>query len=68
MRLKVDTNKSLERDPETNAILNTNKEAYNIALLRKKNRNKSNNDIKRLENEISELKDLLKTLISGLNK
>lgn len=68
MRLKVDTNKSLERDPETNAILNTNKEAYNIALLRKKNRNKSNNDIKRLENEISELKDLVKTLISGLNK
>lgn len=68
MRLKVDSDESLERDPETNAILNTNNEAYNIALLRKKNRNKTNNDIKRLESEISELKDLVKTLISELNK
>lgn len=68
MRLKVQENQSLERDSITNAILNTDSEGYSAALLRKKNKSNTEKRFNELQSEISELKDLVKTLIVKMNK
>lgn len=68
MRLTVKENTSLERDNKSNAILNNDSAGYNAALLRKKYSKKSAEEIQELKGEISELKDLVKTLIVKMNK
>lgn len=68
MRLTVKENTALERDDKTNAILNNDSSGYKAALLRKKYNKKSAKEIADLKGEISELKDLVKTLIVKMNK
>tara|TARA_B110000483_G_scaffold193547_1_gene230333 strand:- start:5935 stop:6141 length:207 start_codon:yes stop_codon:yes gene_type:complete len=68
MRLTVKDNTALERDQTTNAILNNDSAAYKAALLRKKYSKKSSKEINELKNEVSELKDLVKTLLVKMNK
>tara|TARA_R110002153_G_scaffold265488_2_gene428180 strand:+ start:112 stop:318 length:207 start_codon:yes stop_codon:yes gene_type:complete len=68
MRLIVKENTALERDQSTNAILNSDSAGYNAALLRKKSYKKSTEELNELKSEISELKDLVKTLIVKMNK
>lgn len=68
MRLIVKDNTALERDQTTNAILSNDSAGYKAALIRKKYRKKSAEQIDELKNEVSELKDLVKTLIVKMNK
>jgi hypothetical protein len=68
MRLIVKENTALERDQTTNAILSNDSAGYNAALLRKNHHKKSAEQINELKNEVSELKDLVKTLIVKMNK
>tara|TARA_B100001093_G_scaffold302627_1_gene288624 strand:- start:330 stop:536 length:207 start_codon:yes stop_codon:yes gene_type:complete len=68
MRLTVKDNTALERDNSSNAILNNDSKAYQAALLRKKYNRESSEEFKNLKSEISELKDLVQTLIVKMNK
>lgn len=68
MRLTVKENTALERDQTTNAILSNDSNGYKAALTRKKYRRKSAEEINELKNEVSELKDLVKTLLVKMNK
>jgi len=68
MRAIVKENTSLERDSKTNAILNNDSAGYKAALMRKKHYKKSAEEINELKNEVSELKDLVKTLIVKIDK
>ena len=70
--IKVKNNQNLVRDTESNCIINTNKSEYEQYLARKKQKqnevNKVDNlerDISTLRNEISEIKDLLRSLVNG---
>ena len=68
MRALVKGNSALERDNETNAILNNDSVGYKAALMRKKYSKKVANEINELQNEVSGLKDLVKILIEKLDK
>lgn len=68
MRLIVKDNTALERDQTTNAILSNDSSGYKAALMRKKYHKKSAEQIDELKNEVSELKDLVKTLIVKIDK
>lgn len=68
MRVLVKGNSTLERDNETNAILNNDSAGYKAALMRKKYSKKVTNEINELQNEVSGLKDLVKILIEKLDK
>ena len=70
--IKVKNNENLVRDPESNCIINTNKSEYEQYLARKKQKqnevNKVDNlerDISTLRSEITEIKDLLRSLVNG---
>ena len=65
-------NNHLVRDTESNCIINTNKSEYEQYLARKKQKqsevNKVDNlerDISTLRNEITEIKDMLRSLVNG---
>ena len=68
MRLKVKENTALERDARSNAILNSDSAGYSAALMRKKYHSNTSKEVANLKSEISELKDLVKTLIVKMNK
>jgi len=68
MRAIVKENTSLERDSKTNAIINNDSAGYKAALLRKQYNKKSSEELNDLKNEVSELKDLVKTLLVKMNK
>tara|TARA_Y100000361_G_scaffold69963_1_gene61759 strand:- start:31296 stop:31520 length:225 start_codon:yes stop_codon:yes gene_type:complete len=66
---RVTGHQNLKKDGTTGAIVNTNKEAYDAYLRQKEAAVRSINnteDIKRLQDEISEIKSLLKDLVSKL--
>ena len=70
--IKVKNNENLVRDTESNCIINTNKSEYEQYLARKKQKqtemNKVDNlerDISTLRNEITEIKDMLRSLVNG---
>ena len=70
--IKVKNNQNLVRDTESNCIINTNKSEYEQYLARKKQKqtemNKVDNlerDISTLRNEITEIKDMLRSLVNG---
>ena len=56
-KIKVKENAALERDSFSNAILNTDRSAYNAAVRRKKH-------IKQQENTICELRQQVKELLA----
>ena len=70
--IKVKNNNHLVRDTESNCIINTNKSEYEQYLARKQQKqsevNKVDNlerDVSTLRNEITEIKDLLRSLVNG---
>ena len=70
--IPVKDNNDLVRDPNTDQIINTNRNAYqqyvNRGEKRKIEKEKSLNveeDIANLKNELSEIKSLLKELVNG---
>ena len=70
--IPVEGNTDLVRDPNTDQIINTNRNAYQQYVNRREKRKiekeKSLNveeDIANLKNELSEIKSLLKELVNG---
>jgi len=70
--IKVKNNNHLVRDTESNCIINTNKFEYEQYLARKQQKqsevNKVDNlerDVSTLRNEITEIKDMLRSLVNG---
>ena len=62
-RMKVKNEPNLERDPFSNGIVNTNREAYEDFLIKKRKKEAEENRLNTIENEISEIKTLLQKLI-----
>ena len=62
----VENNPNLVRDNYSKAIINTDVEAYNDYMERKKKLQKKENEVNDLKKEVGELKDLVKTLIDKL--
>ena len=70
--IPVEGNNDLVRDPRTDQIINTNKNAYkayvNRRELRKREKEKSlsvEEDLASLKSEMNEIKSLLKELVNG---
>ena len=70
--VKVKDNEHLIRNTNSNCIVNTNKSEYEEYITRRKlkksEKNKVDNlerDISTLRNEITEIKDLLRSLVNG---
>ncbi len=55
-RLKVQDNKDLERDMSSSAIVNTNKNAYEIAKRRAKEAQKERDNLRDVTREVNEIK------------
>ena len=69
---KLDGNKDLARDPQTNAIVNVNDSDYNqyISVRRAKNQKDKvidnlEGELNDLKSEMNEIKSLLKELVNG---
>ena len=70
--IKVKDNDHLIRNTKSNCIVNTNKSEYEEYLTRRKlkknEKNKVDNlerDLSTLRNEITEIKDMLRSLVNG---
>ena len=70
--VKVKDNEHLIRDPNSNCIVNTNKAEYEEYMTRRKlkksEKSKVDNlerDVSTLRSEITEIKDLLRSLVNG---
>jgi len=55
-RLKVEDNKDLERDMSSSAIVNTNKNAYEIAKRRARDAQKERDNLRDVTREVNEIK------------
>ncbi|MEC7713264.1 MAG: hypothetical protein VYE32_04575 [Candidatus Thermoplasmatota archaeon] len=69
---KVDGNRDLARDPDTNSIVNVNNMEYTKYISSRNAKQKKNenfdsmkNDLDNLKNEMNEIKSLLKELVNG---
>jgi len=63
---KVEGHSDLIRDLETNAVINTNKTAYQDYLKIKEEKLKEKQRLDNLENEVGEIKSLLYKLLDKL--
>ena len=70
--IKVKNNNHLVRDTESNCIINTNKFEYEQYLARKQQKQSEENkvdnlerDVSTLRHEITEIKDMLRSLVNG---
>ena len=64
MRMKVEGNDDLERDLHSGGLVNTNKVAYESFLKRQKENQAKETRLNTIENDISELKELLRELLN----
>lgn len=69
---KVEGSSHLIRDPQTNAILNTNMNEYEEYKKQKRIKDQENqrienleNDLNSMKNDLGEIKDLLRSMING---
>ena len=67
-KIKVKDSNSLYRDEESGAILNCNDAAYNNYLKMKENKMKEVSEMDKLKNDVDELKDMMKLILSKLDK
>ena len=71
-RLKVQDNKDLERDMSSSAIVNTNKNAYEIAKRRARDAQKERDNLRDVTREVNEIKcemhDIKNMLMKLLDK
>ena len=63
---KVEGHSDLIRDLESNAVINTDKTAYKNYILLKNQKLKEKERLDKLENEVGEIKSLLKQLVDKL--
>lgn len=63
---KVEGHSDLIRDTETNAVINTDKTAYQNYILLKNQKLKEKERLDKLENEVGEIKSLLQQLVDKL--
>ena len=61
--MKVDGRSDLERDPYSNALVNTDSDAYNAFIQKVNEKNAREERLNRLEKDMSEIKDLIRQLI-----
>ena len=67
-KVKVKDSPSLYRDEESGAILNCNDTAYNNYLKMKENKMKEVSEMDKLKDDVDELKDMMKLILSKLDK
>ena len=65
--IPVEGNPNLSRDPKTGAILNTNRSEYEKYIAQREARQSDKERLNKLESEISEIKELLVKLTTGIN-
>lgn len=65
--IPVEGNPNLSRDPKTGAILNTNRSEYEKYISQRNERETDKHRLTQLESEISEIKQLLVKLTTGIN-
>ena len=62
-RMKVEGHSDLERDLYSNALVNTDSDAYNTFIQIVNEKNAREERLNRLEKDMSEIKDLVRQLI-----
>ena len=67
MFLKVEGHEGYVRDTNTGAVLNVNREEIEAARKRKALRQRQEQDINNLKNEVSDIKTMLSTIIEKLD-
>ena len=68
MKLKVKDSGSLYRDEESGAIINCSNSQYDEYLKLKKQKMKEVSEMDKLKNDVDELKDMMKIILSKLDK
>ena len=68
MKIKVKDSGSLFRDEESGAILNCSNSEYDSYLKLKKQKIEEANEMDKLKNDVDELKDMMKLILSKLDK
>ena len=66
--IKVEGHPHLYRDPKTGAIINNDDQGYNQYVKSLESRKKQKDEIKRLRDELDEIKSLLKIYVDGNDK
>ena len=66
--IKVEGHSNLYRDPKTGAIINTDDGDYNKYLKLLKSDNRKERELKKMKNDIEEIKEALSQIINNLNK
>lgn len=61
--IPVEDNRNLGRDPNSKAILNTNKKDYLRAVQAKKSKQNKADELQTLKDQVKELSDLVKQLL-----
>jgi len=67
-KVKVKDSGSLYRDEETGAILNCSDSEYNNYLKLKQQKLKEASEMDKLKDDVDELKDMMKLILSKLDK
>ena len=67
-KIKVKDSGSLYRDEESGAILNCSNSEYDSYLKLKKQKIEEGNEMDKLKNDVDELKDMMKLILSKLDK
>ena len=67
-KVKVKDSNSLYRDEESGAILNCNDSAYDSYLQLKEKKLKEVAEMDKLKDDVDELKDMIKLILSKLDK
>ena len=68
MKIKVKDGGSLYRDEESGAILNCSNSEYDSYLKLKKQKIEEGNEMDKLKDDVDELKDMMKLILSKLDK
>ena len=66
--IKVEDHKHLGRDPKSNAIVNTDKVAYEAYIKARVEASKKRDEVLELKDEITELKAMLQVLVEKSDK
>ena len=67
-KIKVKDSGSLYRDEESGAILNCSDSEYNNYLKLKEKKMKESSEMDKLKDDVDELKDMMKLILSKLDK
>jgi len=68
MKIKVENTTSLYRDSTSNAIINCSDAEYDAYLKRKNKKLMEIEEMKKLQDDVDELKDMMRLILEKLNK